>query len=59
MGWFDKYCEKCGVKVDKNTAPQRFGKYFCSDEHSETYAKEMEEMSKQQSPQQKSSGGCC
>lgn len=17
MGWFDKYCEKCGVKVDK------------------------------------------
>lgn len=59
MGWFDKYCEKCGVKVDKTTAPQRFGKYFCSAEHAETYAKEMEEMRKQQPPQQKSSGGCC
>jgi len=37
MGWFDKYCEKCGMKVDKKTAPQRFGKYFCSEKHAEEY----------------------
>ena len=58
MGWFDKYCEKCGMKVDKKVAPQRFGRYFCSDEHGEIYAKEAEEKRKNM-PEQKSSGGCC
>lgn len=58
MGWFDKFCEKCGMKVDKKTAPQRFGKYFCSDEHAETFVKEMEAM-RASKPKQRSSGGCC
>lgn len=58
MGWFDKYCEKCGNKVDKKTAPQRFGKYFCSDEHAEVFASDVEEMRKKM-PKQQSSGGCC
>ena len=58
MGWFDKYCETCGIQVDKKVAPLRFGRYFCSDEHAEKYAKEVEEMRKN-IPEQKSSGGCC
>ena len=58
MGWFDKHCEKCGKKVDKNTAPQRFGKYFCSEEHAEDYATAREAQMKQ-APKQKSGGGCC
>jgi len=55
MGWFDKFCEKCGMKVDKKTAPQRFGKYFCSEEHAEDFTNEM----KAGKSKQKSSGGCC
>ena len=58
MGWFDKYCEKCGMKVDKKTAPQRFGKYFCSNGHAEEYTKETEEM-RMNMPKQQSDGGCC
>ena len=46
IGWFDKYCEKCGRRVDKKTAPQHFGKYSCSDEHAVAYVKEVEEMRK-------------
>ncbi|NJD02406.1 MAG: hypothetical protein FIA99_07390 [Ruminiclostridium sp.] len=51
MGWFDKYCEKCGMKVDKKTAPQRFGKYFCSEKHAEEYSSDVENKRKH-SPQQ-------
>lgn len=58
MGWFDKNCEKCGMKVDKNTAPQRFGKYFCSEEHANEYAKEIEAM-KDKAPKQRHGGKCC
>ncbi|MDP3991286.1 MAG: hypothetical protein Q8P63_03270 [Candidatus Nealsonbacteria bacterium] len=58
MGWFDKHCEKCGEKVDKNTAPQRFGKHFCSKEHAEEYVNDREAQMKQ-APKQKSGGGCC
>lgn len=58
MGWFDKYCEKCGMKVDKQTSPQRFGKYFCSEEHAKEYLAEIEAMKKRM-PKQQSSGGCC
>jgi len=60
MGWFEKYCEKCGTKVDKKTAPQRFGKYFCSEDHANEFMnlKEVEEAEKRM-PEQKSKGGCC
>ncbi len=53
MSWFDKYCEKCGMKVDKKTAPQRFGKYFCSEKHAEEYASDRENKSRR-APQQHS-----
>ena len=61
MGFFDKYCEKCGIKVDKKVAPQRFGKYFCSEEHAAEYVAEVEEMRKQmpEQTQQRRRGGCC
>ena len=57
MGLFDKYCEKCGIKVDKKIAPQRFSKYFCSENHANTYMAEIETMRRKQPKQQ--SGGCC
>ena len=61
MGFFDKYCEKCGIKVDKKVAFQRFGKYFFSEEHAAEYVAEVEEMRKQMSEQRqrRHSGGCC
>ena len=61
MGFFDKYCAKCGMKVDKKVAPQRFGKYFCSEEHAAAYVAEFEEMRKQmpEQTQRRRSGGCC
>lgn len=58
MGFLDKYCEKCGMKVDKKTAPQRFGKYFCSEKHAEEYTNEIEEKRKA-TPKQGGSRGCC
>lgn len=58
MGWFDKFCEKCGKKVDKSTAVQRFGKNFCNTEHAEEYVAEVNAM-RAKAPKQKSSGGCC
>lgn len=57
MNWFNKYCGICGMKVDKKTSLERFGKYFCSEGHAEKYAKDMEEQRKG-APRQ-SSGGCC
>ena len=60
MGWFDKHCEKCGMKVDKETAPQRFGKYFCSEGHAEEYVVGIEEQRKAKAaPKQQGGGGGC
>ncbi len=58
MRWFDGYCEKCGMKVDKKTAPQRFGKYFCSEKHAEEYANDIEKRRKAK-PKQKDGEECC
>ncbi len=58
MEWFDRYCEKCGMKVDKKIALQRFGKYFCSEKHAEEYADGVEEQRKAK-PKQKDERGCC
>ena len=55
MGWFDKYCEKCGMKVDRKTAPQRFGKYFCSEKHAEEYVSDIDNKGKR-SPEQQCGG---
>jgi uncharacterized protein len=56
MGLFQKHCEKCGKDVDKNTAPKRFGKYFCCEEHANAYEKDKEEEEQESKPK---SGGCC
>jgi len=55
MAWFKKHCEKCGAEVDKNTAPKRFGKYFCGEEHLGEYKKQIE----QEQEQKPKTGGCC
>lgn len=57
VGLFTKYCEICGKKVDKKTAPQRFDKYFCSEEHSTKYLNQVEAMRK--NAPEKQTGGCC
>jgi hypothetical protein len=58
MGWLDKCCEICGMKVDKKTAPQRFGKYFCSEKHAEEYANGVKKQRGDASKGQRQ-GGCC
>ena len=34
-----KYCPVCRVDVNKSTDMKRFGKYFCSEDHAQQYAK--------------------
>lgn len=43
MIMFEKHCQICGIEVDKKTAPKRFGKYFCSEDHSQQYLQKKEE----------------
>jgi len=43
------------MKVDKKTAPVRFGKYFCSEKHAEEYASDMDNKRKS-APQQQCGG---
>lgn len=35
----ESYCEVCGIAVRRDTDLKRFGKFFCSNEHIETYVK--------------------
>lgn len=57
MGLFTKYCEVCGVKLDKGQDFTRFGKHFCSEEHAKKYVSEMEQR-RLATPPQEDSGGC-
>ncbi len=57
MGLFTKYCEVCGVKVDKSQNYARFGKHFCSEEHASKYVSEMEKR-RLVTPLQEDDGGC-
>lgn len=57
MGLFTKYCEVCGVKLDKSQDFVRFGKHFCSEEHANKYAGEMEQR-RLVTPIQEDDGGC-
>jgi YHS domain-containing protein len=34
---FEKHCPMCGAKVNKETAHQSSGKYFCNEEHAKQY----------------------
>jgi hypothetical protein len=57
MGLFSKYCEMCGIKLDKSQDFVRFGKDFCSEEHANKYASEMEQR-RLVTPLQEDNGGC-
>lgn len=58
------YCNVCGMKVDKASDFQRFGKHFDSEEHAQQYAQEMEKsrqaaMARQIDSKEQKRGGCC
>jgi hypothetical protein len=55
MFGFKKHCPVCGVDVKKETSPERFGKYFCSDEHAKKYT-DLQMLKKDEEPDK---GGCC
>ncbi len=57
MGLFAKYCDVCGVKLDKGQDFLRFGKHFCSEEHANKYVSEMERR-RLVTPVQEDDGGC-
>ncbi|MGH9925239.1 MAG: hypothetical protein ACRD4J_03365 [Nitrososphaeraceae archaeon] len=60
MFGFEKHCPVCGTDVEKELGIKRFGKYFCSDNHAEVYAKkkmEKEILSDEESD--RGGGGCC
>ncbi len=57
MGLFTKYCEVCGVRLDKSQDFVRFGKRFCSEEHANKYTSEMEQR-RLVTPLQEDKGGC-
>ena len=59
MGLFTKYCEECGVKVDKRQDFVRYGKHFCSKEHTDKYASEMEQRRQVAPLQEDHRGSCC
>ncbi|MDV3277175.1 MAG: hypothetical protein LYZ69_01750 [Nitrososphaerales archaeon] len=58
-----KFCYTCGMEVSGNQY-QRFGKYFCSEEHAQQYTEQMQKSRQEQlatAQQTKSSdqcGGC-
>ena len=62
MGLFTKYCEICGMKIDRSNDIVRFGKHFDSQEHAEQYVKLVEER-RQTYPEdqisRRTGGGCC
>ncbi|MDP2933813.1 MAG: hypothetical protein Q8N81_06845 [bacterium] len=54
FGLFKTRCPVCKMEVNKETAINRFDKYFCSEGHAEEYRKER---ARQQSASHH--GGCC
>jgi len=58
MGLFGKYCEVCGVKLDKGKDSVRFGKHFCSEEHANKYVSEIDQR-RLVTPLKENHGGCC
>jgi len=57
VGLFTKYCEVCGVKLGDGHDFIRFGKHFCSEDHANKYASDMEQR-RLDAPRQEGSG-CC
>jgi len=60
---FEKHYQICRIEVDKKTASKRFGKYFCSDDHTQQYLKKREEqkraMAEEEKRRPRKRGGCC
>ena len=56
---FEKHCQICGMEVKKETAPKRFGKYFCSDDHAQKFAQQEMERREREEKEPRSGGGCC
>jgi hypothetical protein len=56
MGLFRKHCEACGTQVT-SLEFIRFGKHFCSEDHANKYAAEMENGQLGTTPEEGS--GCC
>ena len=61
MGLFGKYCPICGTKVQKNESLNRFGQYFCSEEHMNKYVEQVQKQRLERPSEQYSrgGGGCC
>ena len=56
-----KFCYTCGMEVNGNQY-QRFGKYFCSEEHAQQYTEQMQKARQEQlaqASQTNSKGVCC
>ena len=59
-----KYCAIDGMKIQKGSDFERFGKHFCSEQHAQQYVQEMEKARQATSATtsdsaERKSGGCC
>lgn len=56
LGLFKKHCAVCKQGIGKEKAIKKFGKYLCSEEHSEEYRKNLAE---KESKTATRGEGCC
>jgi len=56
FGLFKKHCPVCGMAVEKEKAINKFGEYFCSEEHAEAYR---QKLAKADSKAAGRGGDCC
>lgn len=47
-----------GREIDKKSAEKRFGKFFCNSAEAEEFVMQVEKQ-REETPKQKSGGGCC
>lgn len=59
LGLLQKHCPVCGMDVDKNIGSKRFGKYFCSEDHADQYAKMRVARDRDDERRNSRGGGCC
>jgi hypothetical protein len=57
MRLFAKYCQICGVRIEKDKDFVRFGKHFCSEDHASKYVSDLELRRREVSREDE--GGCC
>ncbi len=51
------HCPVCGIDVEKESGIKRFGKYFCSDEHTQQYSER--KTRDEENNNGRKGGGCC